>query len=133
MPGKQKSAVKRAGGAIARTARKITAKLDPRKRAASKKASAAPPAAAPKPKARATKRQSDVPLDISDAYQPKQTSLKTGFRSNGADQQGDQENPLRSDDRFEDEDHFTNKSGDSRIGTHNRSYEPGEAQKENRR
>ena len=30
------------------------------------------------------------------------------------------------DERWNDEDHFTNRSGDPRIGTHRRSYEPGE-------
>ncbi len=123
-------AVKRAAGAIARTARKLTTKLNPRKRAAS---SAAKPAAkaAKTPgkaaKARATIRQSDVPLDvIASAYIPKQTSLKTSFRSDGNDQQLDQEVPLGAGERWQDEDHFTNKSGDARIGTHGRTYEPGE-------
>lgn len=128
----KKSAVKRAGGAIARTARKLTTKLNPRKRAA-----AAPAAKAAKPatktatktaKARATIRQSDVPLDvIAAAYTPKQTSVKGSFRSDGSDQQNDQEIPLGAGERWQDEDHFTNKSGDARIGTHGRTYEPGES------
>jgi hypothetical protein len=33
---------------------------------------------------------------------------------------------LGADDRWQDEDHFTNKSGDARIGTHGRGDEPGE-------
>jgi hypothetical protein len=125
------SAVKRAGGAIARTARKLTTKLNPRKRAAASTAKPAAAKAAKTPgkaaKGRATKRQSDVSLDaMANAYTPKQTSLKASFRSDGADQQLDQEVPLGGGDRWQDEDHFTNKSGDSRIGTHGRSYEPGE-------
>ena len=31
-----------------------------------------------------------------------------------------------SDERWNDEDRFTNKSGDPRIGTHRRTYEPAE-------
>lgn len=129
MPRKGKSAISKAGGAIARTARKLTAKLDPRKRsaktaeAAKKKVVARPPTAT----ARATKPRSDVALDlIANTYSPKQTSVKASFRSDGGDQQLDQEMPIGAADRWQDEDHFTNKSGDARIGTHGRSYEPGE-------
>lgn len=150
MPRKQgKSAVKRAGGAIARTARKLTTKLDPRKRAkvaaapaartakaAKTKASHEParakakaslaPAPAPAP-ARTVRRESDVPMDVlAQTYAPSQTSIKTSFRSDGADHERDQEMPPGAGERFENEDHFTNKSGDARIGTHGRTYEPGE-------
>ena len=38
----------------------------------------------------------------------------------------DQEMPIGAPDRWQDEDHYTNRSGDARIGTHGRSYEPGE-------
>jgi hypothetical protein len=129
MPRQGKSAVSKAGGAIARTARKLTSKLNPLKRSA-KKAEAAETKLAAKPK-RATARtkevRTDVPLDlIASTYSPKQTSLKTSFRSDGADRQHDQEMPIGAADRWQDEDHFTNKSGDARIGTHGRSYEPGE-------
>jgi len=124
--------VSKAGGAIARTARKVTSKLNPRKRLAGKAAKKETPVAA-KPKARANatarppRRQTDVPLDlIADTYSPKQTSLKTSFRSDGADQQRDQEMPIGAGSRWQDEDHFTNKSGDARIGTRGRTYEPGE-------
>jgi hypothetical protein len=149
MPRKQgKSAVKLAGGAVARTARKLATKLDPRKHA---KAAAAPKTAkkakAAKPKAVQTKavqtkvaqtkaspaparpmrRESDVPMDIlAQEYAPSQTSIKTSFRSDGADHERDQELPPGAGERFENEDHFTNKSGDARIGTHGRTYEPGE-------
>lgn len=136
MPRREKSAVRKAGGAIARTARKLTTKLKPRKRVAAKAAEAPKvkaQAAKPRkpqpnpPAARAVHRTSDVPLDlIADSYVPKQTSLKGSFRSDGADQQNDQEIVLGTDDRFQDEDHFTNKSGDVRIGTHKRNHEQGE-------
>jgi hypothetical protein len=138
MPRKGKSMVKTAGGVIARTARKlttkarkVTAKLNPRRRAEAK-VTAAPAPKAAKPQRtplteRPQRRQTDIPLDlIAATYSPRQTSVKTSFRSNGADQQNDQEMPLGAGDRWQDEDHFTNKSGDTRIGTHGRSYEPGE-------
>jgi hypothetical protein len=58
-------------------------------------------------------------------YTPTQTSLKAGFRASGADRQRDQETG-EADERWSDEDRYTNKSGDPRIGTHGRKYEPGE-------
>jgi hypothetical protein len=130
MPRKGKSVVRKAGGAIARTARNLTAKLNPRKRSAAKKAEAAKTRIAAKPKTatgRGKQPRTDVPLDlIASTYSPKQTSLKTSFRSDGADRQQDQEMPIGVADRWQDEDHFTNKSGDARIGTHGRGYEPGQ-------
>jgi len=137
MPRKGKSIVKKAGGAIARTAkkvsskaRKMTAKLKPRKRVA---AAPAPPQARPKSApvtARPKQNQTDIPLDLIAAmYSPKQTSGKAAFRSSGVDQQNDQEMLLGGADRWQDEDHFTNRSGDARIGTHGRSYEPGETRR----
>ncbi len=36
------------------------------------------------------------------------------------------------DERWNDEDLFTNKSGDPRIGTHRRTYEPAETRAETR-
>jgi hypothetical protein len=102
----------------------------------------APGAAAPRqsrPKAdhaqaRPAKRETDIPLDvIGNAYTPQATSSKSGFRSDGADHQRDQEFSRGvADDRWNDEDHFTNKSGDPRIGTHRRTYEPGENRAESR-
>ncbi|HEV7424850.1 MAG TPA: hypothetical protein VGQ46_00685 [Thermoanaerobaculia bacterium] len=135
MPRKGKSVVSKAGGAIARTARKLTSKLNPLKRSA--KAGAAKAKVNAKPKgatARTKEIRADVPLDlIASTYSPKQTSLETSFRSDGADQQHDQEMPMGGADRWQDEDHFTNKSGDTRIGTHGRSYEPGEQRASNRK
>jgi len=78
--------------------------------------------------ARPAHRQTDIPMNqLEDAYIPTQTSLKGPFRASGADHQRDQEfgNGI-SDDRWKDEDLITNKSGDPRIGTHGRTYEPGE-------
>ena len=76
---------------------------------------------------RRPKRESDIPMNqIDEAYTP-QTSVKGGFRANGADRTADQEFAGGfSDDRWNDEDRLTNKSGDPRIGTHGRTYEPGE-------
>jgi hypothetical protein len=125
MPRKGKSAIRKAGGAIARTARKLTSKLNPRKRLAATKET--PVLAQSKPAARPPQRQTDVPLDlIADTYSPKQTSLKTPFRSDGSDRQRDQEMSIGGGDRWQDEDHYTNRSGDARIGTRGRTYEPGE-------
>ena len=92
----------------------------------SQKSNSTPMTAAPK--ARPVRRETDIPLDQIDAYNPPVTSSKAGFRSNGADHQLDQEFAYgaASDERWNDEDHFTNKSGDPRIGTHRRTYEPGE-------
>lgn len=123
--------MRRAGGAIARTARKLTTKLNPRKRSAAKAAeTSAPRTAEPRAKpatARPKQVRTDVPLDMpGETYTPRQTSLKTSFRSDGADRQRDQEIPLGDGETWQDEDHFTNKSGDARIGTHGRGYEPGE-------
>lgn len=87
------------------------------------------PAVTPEPlRARPKKIQADIPLDrLEQAYTPTQTSLKASFRSDGADRQRDQEFALGTvDERWNDEDRFTNKSGDPRIGTHGRTYEPGE-------
>ncbi len=80
------------------------------------------------PHARPIRREADIPLDqLNQMYSPTQTSLKGPFRADGADQQRDQEfSSASSLDRWNDEDHYTNKSGDPRIGTHRRSYEPGE-------
>jgi hypothetical protein len=82
---------------------------------------------------RPTQRPTDIPLDrIEATYTPTQTSLKAPFRASGADHQRDQEFARGvDDDRWNDEDRFTNKSGDPRIGTHRRTYEPAERPAEN--
>ena len=86
--------------------------------------------AAVQPPPRITRREADIPLDVIDrAYTPSDTSSKASFRSDGADHQKDQEFALGvADDRWNDEDRITNKSGDPRIGTHRRTYEPAEAE-----
>ena len=83
-------------------------------------ATAAGAAAAP-PK----KRQTDIPFEVLDAaYTPPLTSSKASFRSDGSDHQLDQEFSLgRTANDWNDEDRYTNKSGDPRIGTHGRTYE----------
>lgn len=99
--------------------------------------SAAPPEPVhrePAKAARAPRRTSDIPMDVlANTYTPKLTSGKAGFRSDGADHQHDQEFASGiADERWNDEDRFTNKSGDPRIGTHGRTYEPGESRDEAR-
>ena|SRR5436190_13331017 len=135
---KKGSSVRRAGKAIARTAKTLTTKLRPSRRkkqepVAARATSRATPKvktarAVPRATARPAKRRADVPLDVlARTYTPPQTSLKTPFRGDGADRQRDQEIVGdRADERWNDEDHFTNKSGDPRIGTHGRAYEPDE-------
>jgi hypothetical protein len=86
------------------------------------------------PSGRVTRREADIPLDVLEhAYTPQDTSSKAAFRSDGSDHQKDQEFALGvADDRWNDEDRLTNKSGDPRIGTHRRTYEPAEARAESR-
>lgn len=76
----------------------------------------------------ARRQQADFPIDqLAKTYMPTQTSLKAPFRTSGADRQRDQEFANgAADTRWNDEDRLTNKSGDPRIGTHGRTYEPGE-------
>lgn len=83
---------------------------------------------------RVVRRQTDIPMDVlSNTYTPPQTRSKMGFRANGADHQQDQDFAAGvSDERWNDEDRMTNKSGDPRIGTRGRTYEPGEARDESR-
>ena len=84
--------------------------------------------------ARPTQRKADIPMDvIGRTYTPPFTGGKAGFRSDGQDMQDDQEFAYGvSDERWNDEDRLTNKSGDPRIGTHRRTYEPAEARTESR-
>lgn len=93
----------------------------------------AAPKAAPQ-QGRTTRREADIPLDVIDrAYTPSATSSKAGFRSDGSDHQQDQEFARGVADKdWNDEDHFTNKSGDPRIGTKRRTYEPNETRAESR-
>jgi hypothetical protein len=83
---------------------------------------------------RVTRRETDIPLDvIGRTYTPPFTGGKAGFRSDGADHQNDQEFAYGvADERWNDEDRLTNKSGDPRIGTHRRTYEPVEPRGESR-
>lgn len=77
-------------------------------------------------------RQTDIEMDaLANAYTPTQTSLKAPFRATGRDRQNDQEHGRGPEnDRWRDEDRLTNKSGDPRIGTHGRTYEPNETEGE---
>lgn len=83
---------------------------------------------------RTTRRETDIPLDVlGRTYTPPFTGAKAGFRSDGTDLHSDQEFAYGvSDERWNDEDRYTNKSGDPRIGTHRRTYEPGESRDESR-
>lgn len=124
--------IARMRSAIARSARTLGARIrHPRRHHEPAAAVAAPKPAAPRrpqTTARPAHRATDVPLDlISATYTPTQTSLKGPFRTDGVDRTRDQELAGGfADERWNDEDRFTNKSGDPRIGTHRRTYEPGE-------
>lgn len=86
------------------------------------------------PTSRPVRRESDIPLDVLDrVYTPPLTSSKASFRSDGMDHHQDQDF-LRgfSAADWNDEDHYTNKSGDPRIGTHRRKHEAGEPREEQR-
>lgn len=85
--------------------------------------------------ARSTRRQTDIPMDVLDrTYTPPLTSSKASFRSDGADHERDQEFAYGvADDRWNDEDRYTNKSGDPRIGTRGRTYETAEAETASRK
>ena len=150
-----KGGAKRVGGAIASATRNLTSKLHLSKGAAKEKAAApkaqagkkqqtarqaagkktapktSPPQAATKPAAsapRITRRTPDIALDeLARNYTPGHTSLKSSFREGGVARTQDQDMAGGfSSERWNDEDHFTNKSGDPRIGTHGRTYEPDE-------
>ena len=87
------------------------------------------------PEARTTRKlETDIPFDVLDAaYMPPVTSSKASFRSDGSDHQLDQEFSVgRTANDWNDEDRYTNKSGDPRIGTHGRTNEPDEARVEER-
>jgi hypothetical protein len=113
------------GRAAHETAEASAPEARPREAAAATAATSAP---------RVTRRQTDIPLDVlNQTYTPPRTSSKSGFRSDGADHQGDQDFVVSStDERWNDEDRYTNKSGDPRIGTHRRTYEPDESRTESR-
>jgi hypothetical protein len=124
--GAVKRAFTRGRRAAAETVETVEAKASPAQPARARKA--APKAARP------AVRQADIPLDVLDAaYTPPNTSSKAGFRSDGADHQRDQEFSRGvADADWNDEDHFTNKSGDPRIGTRRRTYEPNENRADSR-
>ena len=145
---------KRVVGGIVSATRNLTSKLHLSKSSAKEKAAAPksqsakkpqpakqaagmktdPPTSRPQPGAkpasppRITKRTPDVALDeLANNYTPGHTSLKSSFREGGVARTQDQEMAGGfSSERWNDEDHFTNKSGDPRIGTHGRTYEPDE-------
>ena len=131
---RERHPLKTARAAISRTAKKITKRLRPARK--SKPAVAAAPRPAKMKKrstakaSRPTRREADIPMEVlNQTYTPKQTSLKASFRATGEDRSRDQE--LASgyvETRWNDEDRLTNRSGDPRIGTHHRKYEPGEGQ-----
>lgn len=116
--------------AVSGAKQKLLKKVARKKAAAPTKTAA--PRTAPKKVSRPPKREADIPMEkIEKIYTP-HTSVKAGFRADGRDRQKDQEFAGgAADDKWKDEDRFTNKSGDPRIGTHGRTYEPGEKKRKN--
>jgi len=129
---RKRQPLKTAKSAVSRTAKKIAKRLRPARKRTEAVATAPRPA---KPKKRVVAKASrplriepDIPIDVlNKTYTPKQTSLKSSFRTTGEERQRDQEFASGYvETRWNDEDRFTNRSGDPRIGTHHRKYEPGE-------
>jgi hypothetical protein len=124
--------LKTAKAAVSRTAKKVTKRLRPaRKRTEAVVAAPRPVKPKKRPVANASRPvriEPDIPIDVlNKTYTPRQTSLKSSFRTNGEERQRDQEFASGYvETRWKDEDRFTNRSGDPRIGTHHRKYEPGE-------
>jgi len=84
------------------------------------------------PKARPKHVTADIPLEeIEAAYTPTQSGSKAGFRDDGRARQSDQEfgNGITIE-RFSEEDTFTNRSGNPRVGTHGRTRKPEERHRE---
>ena len=126
----ESSLLQRAVSSLASALTRIAHRGGGKKNPAQKRAPA--PQASGNGKARSSRPTTDIPIDIIErTYIPTQTSMKAGFRSTGADHLTDQEfaEGYADDERFKDEDRYTNKSGDPRIGTHGRAYEPGEKQR----
>jgi hypothetical protein len=134
-----RSAAKSVGDAVGKATAKIRKAVADAKTTRAAKSKPAPPAkrsAAPKQAASrpAPAVRTRKPLGgVADAalqgddYEPQQASAHAPFRSTGGDDRSiDEQLPaeMTTNDQFSDEDHFTNHSGDPRIGTHNRSYEP---------
>ena len=123
---RERHPLKSAKAAIKRTAKKISKRLRPAAKQVSK-----PAKVRKRPTAKAShpvRREADIPLDVLEkTYTPRQTSLKASFRSTGKERQRDQEFASGYvETRWNDEDKLTNRSGDPRIGTHRRKYEPEE-------
>ena len=122
----------RAKEAVTRVARKLTARLRGRKTEETVETSFSSPRSeisqTTEVMARKRQPQADIGFDVlAQSYTPQHTSLKAPFRANGSARLRDQEiTPQTATDRWGDEDHYTNKSGDPRIGTRGRTYEPGE-------
>ncbi len=123
---KPRGVVRRAAASVGRVLSRVTGGGPKASTKAAEPSSLRKPERTPE---RVPRREADIPMDrIAATYSPTQTSLKGPFRTSGADRQRDQEFANgTADERWNDEDRMTNKSGDPRIGTHGRSYEPGEA------
>ena len=123
---RQRHPLKAAKAAISRTAKKAAKRLRPAPAQVSKPAKVRKRSTAKA--SHPVRREADIPLDVlAKTYTPRQTSLKAPFRASGKERQRDQEFASgHMESRWNDEDRLTNRSGDPRIGTHRRTYEPEE-------
>lgn len=126
---KSKSAdvLERAGKAVRKAAKKVTSMLKPAARKQAAKTTTSPrskPSASPA-KARTIRRVSDVDVTKLDAMSG-QASSKAPFdtkRSDAFAKHDIESALLNSNEEWGDEDHFTNRTGNKRIGTKGRKYE----------
>lgn len=133
--GSKQSTAGRVASSVKRAVKRVTAKVRPgraRLEAAEKAQTPRPARKAEGAKARPKRAQTDIPIDtLANTYTPRQASAKAGFRDDGRIRQSTQEFGRNiPDETFAEEDGFTNKTGDPRIGTHRRTYEPGERNKD---
>jgi hypothetical protein len=125
-----RSRISSIGGQIKEAARTLVAKV--RRSEPEPHKAESPTASTPAQPTRQTKRPTATTTRVAptvhrdDAFSPSQRSAKAPFDRNRAEKPRDLESDLMigmADERFNEEDRYTNKSGDPRIGTHGRSYE----------
>lgn len=109
---------------IASRVRKSPGKASPEASMRAKKSAPSTRSTPSPPQARRIVRKSDVTDAELSEFGPSQTSSRGPFDKHRSDDRRDQEiTAALGEPRFKDEDEYTNRSGDKRIGTHNREYE----------
>ena len=127
--GSKSGKLKAVGNAVRTAAKKITSVLkrsDGKSSAGPSKSASTRGAQSEKTAARKPRRTSDLDVNRLDEMATGQVSSKGPFdakRSDALRQQDIDTAYVNRNAEWADEDHFTNKSGDKRIGTKNRTYE----------